>query len=384
MVDDITGSMHLMHNTRVHVVSDMPQPDERLFSYGFCALSRCISMVQYAVNWATARNEALDNMPPLSIMALENINQEKFEEQMAAYEAQRQAESFRLQSSVEPVLRSLMTLVSQDPTKPVGVHLTPIRQLWESFDEQKAFQTTVNVVAMAFGLDPQDLAPLSSSAMGSGAQSTVLAEKEKGKGVGHVLTHLEALWRSTLPASVTLRYDRRDDEQDLRTAQIRETKARTVIWLYTGTTGKSGGGSSSGESAAPTAPITSLLPGTDSPTPTSLLDRQQAQRLLMYEIPEWADIIDPDMSLRNEVSVDDLDPMVADMQLKWYGPKVRYHSKSRHSILLNPSTVTVQEKAKRTVVPQITPADIEASRKRLAAIGINLDALRPEAIDAHP
>jgi len=233
---------------------------------------------------------------------------------------------------------------------------------------------------MAFGMDPQDLAPLSSQALGSGAQSSVLDEKAKGKGVGHVLTHLEGLWRSVLPASVTLRYDRRDDEQDLRSAQIRETKARTVIWLYTGTTGKSGGGSTD-QSSTPTAPITSLLPGTDSPTPTSLVDRAQAQRLLMYEIPEWAEIIDPDMTLRNEVTVDDLDPMVADMQQKMYGPRVRYISKSRRTILVNPPRRQTKA-AHRALVEPVTEAEIAESKRRLAALGIDVDQLRPKE-DVH-
>lgn len=384
---DINGSMHLMHNTRVHFVADMPQPDERLFGYGFCALSRCISTVQYMINLSTMRNESLDNMPPLSIMTLENINKDIFEQQMAAYESEREAIN-------EHVLRSLLTLVQQDSTKPTDVKLTPVRQLWESFDEQKAFQWLVNSTSMAFGLDSQDLAPLVSSAMGSGAQSTVLNEKAEGKGKGNILAQLEALMRDTLPASVKFEFDRQNDAQDLNTATIRETKARTILWLYSGSTGKSGGAAAGGAaaqapfgapvSAAPApqsnTPITDQLPstipgGNDTPEPTSLLDREQAQRLLMYEIPEWADILDPDMVLRNQVVVDDLDPDVATIQMKMYGPHVTYNSKSRRYVThkgAQPHT-----KARRVVVDNITQAEIDASKKRLAAMGIDLNSLRP-------
>ena len=386
---DINGSMHLLHNSRVHFVADMPQPDERLFCYGFCAMSRCISATQYMVNWATARNESLDNMPPLSIMSLENINLDKFQEQMQAYEADRQAVN-------EHVLRSLLTLVQQDPSKPVGVNLTPVRQLWESFKETEAFQITVNQVAMALGLDPQDMAPLSSSAMGSGAQSTVLDEKARGKGVGHALAHLEAMFHSILPASVKFEFDREDDQEDMQTATIRETKARTVLWLYSGTTGKSASAGPAGApaptppeqttpapspfaSAVSPTPVSDLLPSglpgdTNVPAPTSLIDRDQAQRLLMYEIPEWADILDPDMVLRNQVVVDDLDPEVTTLQQKMYGPRVTFNSKSRQMTAVR----QMQTKAKRVVLDPITPADMVAARKRLEAIGINVDELRPK------
>jgi len=373
---DINGSMHLMHNSRVFWIADMPQPDERLFGYGFCALSRCISMIQYCVNWSDARNESLDNMPPLSIMALENVNGDKFEEQMAAYEAERK-------SIEERVLRSVLTLVSQDPTKPIGVNLTPVRQLWDSFDEQKAFNVAVDTVSMAFGLDRQDLAALSTSAMGSGAQSTVLDEKARGKGPGNILTQIEGMMRDVMQASVTWKYDRRDDEEDLKRATIRETKTRTVIWAYTGSTGKGGGGGSAmgGEQPAP-QPTATIPPPTDSPTPTSLIDRQQAQRILMYEIPEWADFIDPDMTLRNEVVVDEVDPDVADMQVKMYGPKVRFNSKFRRTVLLHkPRYQMKAAQAHRALVEPVSDAEIAEAKQRLAAIGIDVDALRPKEAD---
>jgi hypothetical protein len=364
---DINGAMHLMHRSRVHFTSDMPQPDELLFGYGFCALSRCISMMQYAINWATMRNESLDNMPPLNITVLENLNKETYEDEVKAYEAEREAIG-------ERVLRSVLTLVQQDPTKPTDVKLIPIRQLWESFDEQKAFQVTVNTVAMAFGLDPQELAPLQSSSMGSGAQSSVLDEKARGKGHGNILAQLEAFMRSIIPASCTFRFDRRDDEEDLLKAQIRDTKTKTVIALYTGSPTSPGSmfGSPMGGQ-----PSLSAFLGTTSPTPTSLIDRDEARRLLLYEVPEWADIIDPNATLRQEVSVDELDPAIAEMQVKMYGPKVRYVSESRQTI-----TIDQPRQKSRVVVAPVTSSEIDASLKRLEAMGIDVETLRPKQPEA--
>jgi hypothetical protein len=356
---DINGSMHLMHYTRMHWVADMPQPDERLFGYGFCALSRCISMVQYMVNWATARNESLDNMPPLSIHEPGEHQQGKI---------RRADDGLRGQPAGHERAGAALAHDpgQQDPTKPTGVKLTPIRQLWESFDEQKAFQITVNTVAMAFGLDPQDLAPLSSTAMGSAAQSSVLSEKAHGKGVGNVLAQIESMMREVIPASCTFRFDRQDDDQDLTKAQIRETKVRALTSLY-------------GVGGADTALEPNSAFGTglgQAISKVGLVSRDEARRILMFEIPEWADLIDPDMALRDMVVVDDLDPEVADMQAKMYGPKVRYHSKSRRTAVIDASP-RFRTKAQRADVPPVTEDEIAEARKRLADIGINVDELRP-------
>jgi hypothetical protein len=359
---DINGSMHLLNNTRVHWVADMPQADERLFGYGFCGLSRCLSMVQYAVNWATARNESLDNMPPLSIMALENINKEVFEKQMLAYEGERQAVE-------ETVLRSLLTLVQQDPTKPIGVKLTPVRQLWESFDEESAFRLIVNTVAMAFGLDPQDLAPLTSQAMGSGMQSTVLEDKARGKGHGTILTQLEEFMRGALPASCSFGFDFQDDQQDELRARIRESKINGIVKLA--------------------QPLVQRLPNVQDPladlTASSpieaIINRDEAKQLLMLEIPEYADVLDPSRTLRDQVVVDDMDPTLVEMQMKMYGPRARYHSKSRQTVILG-SERFQKKTAKRVVVDPVTDADVQEAEQWLTDLGIDLTKLRPEQQEA--
>lgn len=351
-------------------------------------------MVQYMINWATARNEALDNMPPLSIMALENINQAEFEKQLEAQELSREGLGDR-------VLRSLMTLVQQDPTKPTGVKLTPIRQLWESFDEQVAFQITVNTVAMAFGLDPQDLAPLSSSAMGSGAQSTILQAKQAGKGYGLVLTQLEQLMKSVLPKSVTLRFDRHDDEQDRLQAEIRNAKIDGITKLYSpvsaspspignpasvnlnspvlkafdaqGNPLAADGTSAARPSASPPA-----KPTPPDPNSLPLLTRDQALLVLMHEIPEWSDIIDPDMTIRDEVIVDDLDPELAGLQQKMYGGKARLNSSTRQIRLLEASRSEYRQKAvtRPGLVAPLSTDEIAEARQRLADIGIDVNTVR--------
>lgn len=348
---DLQGRCHLYHRTRIHYVSDMPSTQEWLFDYGFCALSRCLATLHYGVNWATARNEMLDAMPPLSIMTASGINKDDLKKQMAEFEQKREALG-------EYVLRTVLMLVNANADKKVELDITNIRQLWESFDEKQALDVSVTMVAMAFGLDYQDLAPLSTSSMGSGAQSTILAQKTIGKGPGNILRHLEAMLKEILPGSVEFKFDYQDDEQDLQRAQIQQTKASTILSLMQPI--------ASTQPMPTESPLLASLPSTNS---ESVLTRDEARKILMAEIPEWADIIDPDRAERDEVVVDELSPDLQAVQVKMFGETVKYHSHT--------GKYTRVRKAKRRVtVPEISQAEIQDALRDLGDMGIDMQAIQ--------
>ena len=348
---DLQGRAHLYHRTRIHFLSDMPSTQEWLFDYGFCALSRCLATLHYGVNWATARNEMLDNMPPLSIATASGINADDLKKQMMEYNQQRQAMG-------EYILRTVLTLVNANADKEVKFNLTNIRQLWESFDEKQALDVSVTMVAMAFGLDYQDLAPLSTSSMGSGMQSTILDQKTIGKGPGNILRHLESLFRDIMPGSCEFKFDYQDDAQDLQRAQINATKASTILSL-----------TQPMPSTSPTPTESPLLASLPSSNSESVLSRDEARRILMAEIPEWADIIDPDRLERDEVIVDELSPEIEAMQTKMFGERVRYNSKTGKS-------VKVAKTKRRVSVPAITAHEVQDALRDLSEMGIDMSRVR--------
>lgn len=346
---DLQGRCHLYHRTRIHFISDMPAGAEWLFNYGFCALSRCLATLHYGVNWATARNEMLDNMPPLSIITASGINKADLEKQMAEFQQKRDAMG-------EYVLRTVLMLVNANADKKVELDLTNIRQLWESFDEKQALDVSVTMVAMAFGLDYQDLAPLSTAAMGSGAQSTILAQKTIGKGPGNILRHLEALLKEVLPSSCEFKFDFQDDQQDLQRAQINQTKASTILSLMQPIT-----------STAPTPTESPLLASMPSGSSESILSRDEARKILMAEIPEWADVIDPERLERDEVIVDELSPELEGLQTKMFGERLKFYSATGKY---------TRVRKQRKVVPAITHAEIQDALRDLSEMGIDMTKVR--------
>lgn len=364
---DVNGGIHKMHRTRVVFRADLPSPDEKLLGRGFCALSRCIAEVQYAINWARARNEMLDDMPPLSFMAVNNIKKESFQKQVDEYERDREAER-------QKVMRAVMMFFSNDSGKPVSIDITPVRQLWESFKESESFSVIVDIVAMAFGLDRQELAPLATSAMGSGQQSGVLDRKSKGKGIGAVYSTLEHMWRPIMPKSCKFYFDYQDDDEDRRKAEIRQLKANIVVSLYS----SSASASSVTTGVDAQSPLAGLLGAGTGAAPEPLITRDEARELLVREGVVPDDIINPQIGDEPTVQLDDLAPEQTDMQRKMYGLRVKRLSDGKIIQLeIVPKMPSLHTKStNRVPIDPITPDEIAAARKRLLDLGISLEVER--------
>lgn len=341
----ITGSYHKLHRTRVLFGADMPSANERLLGRGFCSLSRALSIARATVRYAGYRDELLDDLPPLGLLVYQNLNKAAIKEQQDAFLSQRQANEQFFFSNV-------MELFSIDPTKPADAKLIEFKHLWDNFSERDFYDMAIDIVAMSFGLDRQELAPLATSALGSGAQSTVLAQKSRGKGIGNLLSFIERRINLVIPSSCTFKFDFHDDDQDFQQAQIRDQKVRTIMGLF-----------GAGRDAAPkagmdrpralagetvkaigdTQPDAPAMPVFQPPSPTpkeTLLTVEQARRLLMKEIPEWADILQNDIAL-DEAQYDDTEldaiadatdevpPAVQEKALKLFGEPVELWKSGR-------------------------------------------------------
>lgn len=223
---DQNGRRHWLHWSRVWFQSDLPAPEEVKLGRGFCALSRCIATAQASIAWSEMRSELIDDFPAAGMILFKGINKGQFEDQMKAYEADRAAKEQRF-------YRGIINLFQ--PNAQLGLEANPVnfRSVWEGFSERELYDIIIDLVAMAFGIDRQEIAPLATSALGSGAQSTVLNQKSRGKGVGNLLSVIERFINRILPQSVSFRFDYADDEQDMRQAEIRQMKATTITSLYT-------------------------------------------------------------------------------------------------------------------------------------------------------
>lgn len=221
---DQKGRRHRLHATRVWMTADLPSNDVQRYGVGLCALSRAVSVAQRLFKWGQMADEMLDDFPSSGILAVNGMAKALFDDQMKAYEAGRQMKQAEF-------YHALITLFFQN--KDGGVKLTPFREVWQNFDDKKFYDVMVDLTAMAWNMDRQELAPLSTSSMGSGAQSGQLSKKGRGKGVHNTLSLLERFVNLITPPSIAFYYDYTDEDQAIQEAQIRQMKTNTIVTLYT-------------------------------------------------------------------------------------------------------------------------------------------------------
>lgn len=291
---DTDGGQHKLHTTRVLFQADSPDTDERRLGVGFCALSRVVSVAQRLFNWSEMSSEFMDNFPAAGIMVIKQMAKKMFDDQMKAYEAGRRMNE-------QEIYHGLITLFFPSGQVDKPVELVNFRQLWENFSQKELYDVMIDLVTMGFNIDRQELAPLSSTSLGSGAQSTTLSQKSRGKGIAAVLNLYERLINKITPQSVTFKFDFQDDEADLKAAQIMQLKANVVLSLY----------NAAGSKPQPTTQIdtvTMTKPAVESKS-DGLLTREEArywlvkQGVLPRELYEMDEPVRPDWQRFDDITV---------------------------------------------------------------------------------
>ncbi len=215
------GDMYRLHWTRVFRMTDMPSSEERAFGNGLCALSRAAGIAVIQQMLGKYQVERLDNLPPSGIAAISGITDTQFQDAMAFYQAAQTQDG-------NVYWRNILRLIGVDPKNPVRVEFTSFAQLPEQFDYRTYMEMHVNALALAFGVDPQDVWPLSGSSMGTATQSKVLHQKGQGKAPAEIRGKLTRMINlRVLPESLEFEFKYRDKEADQQEAE------RAQIWVNT-------------------------------------------------------------------------------------------------------------------------------------------------------
>ena len=213
---EYNGKLHKLHATRVIHIARQPTPNTRMFGMGKSALYDLMTVANAEILLGRHENEMLSDLPPTGLVIFNNVKPEEVSQAMAQFDYERVRDG-------ENVYRAPLQLSSKDPGQPATVTFVPMATVPEGFDKAKYTQVHVNLAALNYGLDPQDIWPLSSGSMGSGEQSKVLAAKTDVKGPGYLSTRLTRIWNMMLPRSLEWKYKAANPQQDMQTANIAKT-----------------------------------------------------------------------------------------------------------------------------------------------------------------
>lgn len=210
-----TGKLHKIHASRVVRWIDTPTDDPAFNHLGLSAMSRASAVAQITSLLMQHQVTTLDDVPASGYAIYNGLGEPRVNKAKSDYVARRSKDRSDL-------VHNLIEFFSMDPTYKATIDVTPFSQLPQNFSLTEYMSMYVDLAALAIGVDPQDIRPLSSSALGSGAQSTILAAKGKMNAYGLMLSDLERLINTAvLPRNMEFKWKPRDQEQD-------ESEARTA------------------------------------------------------------------------------------------------------------------------------------------------------------
>lgn len=210
---DIYGGMHKLKWYQVYDVAEYPDPDERYRGYQQCAVSRLLTGAQTMRDIAVYEREKVNGRNPSAIHLIVGIQQARIDNMMKL--AQNDSEQAGYTRYQLPFM-----IAGLDPNAHLGHEQIDLRSLPDGWDKAESFREYIILLALAFGIDPQDIAPLQGHGLGSGGQSQILATKSRGKGPSLFMSTIEHMmnFHGIMPTNVTFHYQEQDDaENETRT-----------------------------------------------------------------------------------------------------------------------------------------------------------------------
>ena len=213
---DLQGEIHKLKWFDVIPLSDFPSPIQRMNGVGVCALSRALRMSQIIRSIAIFKHEEVDGRNIKKINIVGGVSNSQIDQ--AVKRTIEKADNRGSSRFIEHVV-----LASLDPEKPVSNVVVELASLPEGFDYDNEMQWFIACLALDFGVDYQEFAPLSGGAIGSASQSDILNRKSSGKGPRVFMdsTSRSLMNYGVLPRGYTQVFDDKVREEEVQAQEVR-------------------------------------------------------------------------------------------------------------------------------------------------------------------
>lgn len=221
-MDRWSGHQHKLRPWQVIPWVEFPSPIETMNGAQLCAVSRVLRAAQLLKDVGIYNREKVGGSNPSSIWLVNGIKADEISDAMEQHR-DRQANKGNTRYLIPLVMASL------DPTANIGAEEIKLASLPDGWSLDDTMRWYINQLAIGFGSDYQDFAPLPGRALGSGTQSVVLHQKSRGKGPALFIKTLEHLlnFHGVLPGTVNFRFDEQDMEEDAERSNLQKVKAET-------------------------------------------------------------------------------------------------------------------------------------------------------------
>lgn len=220
---DNRGIWHRMMWYQVIEFVDMPSPIQAVRGLQLCAISRVLKMAQSIRDMIVFHQEKVSGQFQKAVHLVSGIQRQVIDDTLQ--EARNNATNMQLTRYIQPAI-----VASLDPNAKVSVATLPLADLPEGFDWDMYFKWYMTTIAMNFGGDYQDLAPLPTGNLGSSqGASFMLHMKSRGRGTENFTNTVEQAMntRGIMPRDVVFSYSEQDSLQQMEKAELTKTRAQT-------------------------------------------------------------------------------------------------------------------------------------------------------------
>lgn len=210
--------------------SSLKSPREDKLGIGFCAVSRAYVAAKLLLGLHKYDEQKLENLPPEGLAAINGLTKDEFTDALELWRKAREQNNSLQYPGVLWLLASM-------PNVNVGVDFVGFSQMPESFERRTVVEQYVNLLALDFGVDAREFWPISTSSMGTAAESEIQHLKAKGKGPGEFISIVERQVNGEFPEGVVFAFDTQDISEDLQKATIAKAWIDALLPL----TGAAGG-----------------------------------------------------------------------------------------------------------------------------------------------
>lgn len=218
---DREGQRHKLQWFQVLDFTDAPSTLETMNGLGFCAASRVLRYAQIMRDTAIYQHEKVSGRNPGALHIVSGVSTQAITD-VLRQAAENNDNRQRARYEVPAVMGTL------DPQAEVRLVSILLKSLPENYDAENDRKWYIAALALAFGAEYQDLAPLPGGGLGTSAQSQTLHLKAKGKGpelFQKLLTHKLNFY--VLPQNVQFKFDEKDYEALSVEAGVRKVRAET-------------------------------------------------------------------------------------------------------------------------------------------------------------
>jgi len=218
---DQENQQHKMAWWQVIPFTDFPSPVETMNGVGLCAVSRILRAAQILRDTQIYNLEKVGGRNPGALHIVSGVGTQLLEDTLKQAAGNANDKGL-LRFQLPAVLGTL------DPTATVSVATILLKSLPDGFDVEKDMKWYIALLALAFGCEYQDLAPLPGGGLGTSQQSEILHLKARGKGPELFQKLVEHSFNfQVLPQNVTFKFNEKDLEAMKADAGVRFLRAQT-------------------------------------------------------------------------------------------------------------------------------------------------------------